>query len=81
MTVSKQANRADARAVKKLAAQAGKKRAVPVSIVTGPKRPVGEDKSRSKRALLIERISRPEGAQIEDLRTELGGCRIRSGRR
>ncbi len=72
MTASKRANRVDGSGRKKPAARTGKTRATPVPLRTGPKRADGEEKGGSKRALLIERISRPEGAQIDELTKELG---------
>ena len=72
MTASKRANRVDGLGRKKPAARTGKTRATPVPLRTGPKRADGEEKGGSKRALLIERISRPEGAQIDELTKALG---------
>jgi hypothetical protein len=70
MTASKQTNRADILKARKPARQTGKKRAIPVPLEVATKRTDG--KGGSKRALLIERISRPEGARIGDLTKELG---------
>jgi DNA-binding MarR family transcriptional regulator len=72
MTAVKQANRAGVPAGKKPAARARKAQAIAAPSVIDAAKSGGEARARSKRALLIQRISRPGGARIDDLTEELG---------
>jgi hypothetical protein len=72
MTARKQTKRTEIGAVRKAPTKGQKAR--PTIMPPGPKptSTSAEASSRSKRALLIDRLSQPEGTRIDDLTRELG---------